>query len=277
MEIEVPLFQGLSLKIGDTHANGKEYPTALLQKGFILLYHDQELAEEAVGFGVPVLKRGLQTIFPGAVTLTWLQSGSSWHINAQYNLNLIEKFSSGRGKYIENRLFYNVKDFLAGVIRHIPLFRGLLTATSSNLRRMLNWETTYAYAGLSTEVKVIYTVEGEMGKVTVEIDTSGLPSDITEVVIMNEQGAHSFNRYQDSSGVSIQGDEIGCWDEVNAEEAWFESSTHKIAFKLGQVKGARLFRGRELIFSRLAWAGFGYSFPSFINRLRYEIRIERLV
>lgn len=94
---------------------------------------------------------------------------------------------------------------------------------------------------------------------------------------MNEQGAHSFNRYQDSSGVSIQGDEIGCWDEVNAEEAWFESSTHKIAFKLGQVKGARLFRGRELIFSRLAWAGFGYSFPSFINRLRYEIRIERLV
>ena len=76
-----------------------------------------------------------------------------------------------------------------------------------------------------------------------------------------------FDRYRDTSGISLQGDEIGCWDEVNAEEAWFESSTRQIAFRLGQVKGARLFRGRELIGSRLAWAGFGYSFPPSIREI----------
>jgi hypothetical protein len=144
------------------------------------------------------------------------------------------------------------------------------------LRRMFNWETTYTNAGFSTEVKIIYTIEAEMGKVTVEIDTSGLPAYITEVVVMNEQGAHHFDRYLDTSEVSLQGKKIGCWDEVNAKEAWFESSARQVAFRLGQVKSARLFSGRELIDSRLAWAGFGYSFPPSIKRLRYEMRIERL-
>jgi len=41
------------------------------------------------------------------------------------------------------------------------------------------------------------------------------------------------------------------------------------------VKGARLFRGRELVSSRLAWAGFGYSFPPSIKRFVYELGIER--
>jgi hypothetical protein len=140
---------------------------------------------------------------------------------------------------------------------------------------MFKWETTYADAGFSTEVKLTYAIEGETGKVTVEIDTRGLPPEITGVALMNEQGAQLFDRYQDTSGVSLMGKQIGCWDEVTADEAWFESSVHGVTFRLGQVKGARLFRGRELVGSRLAWAGFGYSFPPSIKRFRYEIRIEK--
>ncbi len=276
MEIDIPLFQGLSLKFSDTPDDKMEYPTGRLQKGFLLLDHGQGLGEEAVGFGLPVLKTGLQTIFPGTVALTWLRRGSIWEITALFKLNLVEKISREGNENMENRLLYAVKNFLAAVIRGLPIFRGLLTTTSTKLRRMFNWETTYADAGFSTEVKVIYTIEAETGKVSVEIDTSGLPSYITEVVVMNEQGAHYFDRYLDTSGVSLQGEEIGCWDEVNTNEAWFESSARQVAFRLGQVKGARLFRGRELIDSRLAWAGFGYSLPPSIKRLRYEMRIERL-
>jgi len=276
MEIDIPLFEGLSLKIGHTLPGRKEYPTANLQKGFILMDQGQELAEEAVGFGVPVLKRGFQTIFPGEVALTWLREGSTWEVTARFKLNLIEKISRGENRSVGNKPFYAVKDFLAEVIRRLPMFRSFLTGISSMLRRMFNWKTTYAEAGESNEVKVIYRMEGETGKVSVEIDASGLPTDITEVVLMNEQGAHAFDRYMDTSGISLQGEEIGCWDEVNAEEAWFESNTRQVAFRLYQANGGRLFRGRELIGTRLAWAGFGYSFPPSIQRLRYEMRIERL-
>jgi hypothetical protein len=122
---------------------------------------------------------------------------------------------------------------------------------------------------------VLYTIEEETGKVAVEIDTLDLPAGITEVVIMNEQGAHTFDRYLDSSGNSLREGEIGCWDLVTAEGAWFQSSANQVAFRLSQVAGARLYRGRELVGSRLAWAGFGYSFPPSIQRLRYEMRIEK--
>ena len=66
---------------------------------------------------------------------------------------------------------------------------------------------------------------------------------ITEVVVMNEQGAHHFDLYRDSSGTLLRGKEIGCWDEVTAERASFISETHRLAFTLQQVKGARLFGG----------------------------------
>jgi hypothetical protein len=156
------------------------------------------------------------------------------------------------------------------------MVRGLLTNTSIRLRKIFNWETTYASAGFEAVVKVTYSVERETGKVYIELDTSDLPPVITEVVVMNEQGASHFDMYQDASGIPFYGDEIGCWDNVNALEASFESSIHHIAFRLGKVKGAQLFRGRELIDDRLDWAGFGYSYPPFIKTFQYVMKIERI-
>src|ERR1700690_3958476 len=120
MGINIPLFQGLSLKIGDNPTGRKKYATARLQKGFLLLDQGLGLAEEAVGFGVPVLKRGLQTIFPGTVELSCLQRGSTWEITMLFKLNLVEKISKGGNENLENRLVYSAKNLLAAVIRHLP-------------------------------------------------------------------------------------------------------------------------------------------------------------
>jgi hypothetical protein len=275
MGLNIPTIPGLSLNFGDPLSDQK-YPTARLQKGFILLDEGVELTEEAVGFGVPVVKRGLQTMFPGDVAMTWLKEGSTWVVTAKFKLNLVERISGSGNGAVGDRSFYAVKDFLAEVIRRYPFFRSLLTSISSILRRLFNWKTTYAEEATSAAVKIIYTIEAGTGRTMVDIDLSGLPPDLTEVVVMNEQGAHAFDRYQDSSGNHFQGEEVGCWDLVDAEEAWFESSHRKIAFKLRQVKGVQLFRGRELVGSRLAWAGFGYTFPPSIQRLKYELIIERL-
>ncbi len=93
---------------------------------------------------------------------------------------------------------------------------------------------------------------------------------------MNEQGAGAFDCYRDSSGGALRGAAIGTWDEVAAARASFVCEARRVAFSLGQVAGARLYRGRELIGSRVAWAGFGYSFPAALGTMAYELRIERL-
>jgi hypothetical protein len=275
MKIDIPLFHGLALKIDNLPSSNNGFPTSGLQKGLILLDNGHELVEEAVGFGVPVLKRGLQTIFPGSVTLTELRRDSISEITASYHLNRIEKISKEGGRTVENRLFYSIKNGLAGLIRQLPSFRGLLTNLSNLLRRRFNWETMYVDAGFSIEVKVIFTIQMARGTIAVEIDAGNLPPDISEAIVMNEQGAQIFDHYTDSCGVSLWRDEISCWDAANSEEAWFESSTRKVLFKLCQVPDAHLFRGRELIDSRLSWAGFGYSFNPSIQKIQYGIKIER--
>lgn len=97
----------------------------------------------------------------------------------------------------------------------------------------------------------------------------------TEVNIMNEQGANHFDRYCDSNGLFLKGNAIGTWDEIFADEASFIDSGDNIVFTLKQVKGARMFRGRELVEGRLAWSGLAYGLPQDINNFAYEIRIGR--
>jgi hypothetical protein len=277
MDITIPLFHGFVLEIADKIKEKGDYATSFLPKGLLLVSNGLELTEEAVGFGFPVVKRGLEALFPGEIELAAEQHGSLWTVQAAFVLNQVDKISRSGAGTLDNRLLYATRNFLAAIIRGLPMFRRPLTGASNKLRGLFDLETTFVEAGFSTELKVTYTIEAETGKIAVEIDTSGLPADISEVVLMNEQGAHYFDRYEDSSGVSLQGEQIGCWDEVDAQEAWFESSAQQVTFRLSQVKGARLLRGRELIGSRLAWSGFGYSFPPSIQRFRYELKIEALV
>ena len=276
MGIDIPFPQGISLKIGEPLQDRKGYPTGRLQKGFILLDHGEQMAEEAVGFGVPVLKRGLQAIFPGDVSLTWQRTGSTWEVTALFQMNLVEKISKSDHENVGSNWLYRVKDILAESIRRFPPLRGLLTGISSMLRKVFNLKTIYVAGEFSTELKVTTTLDGSTGRMVVVVEAGRLPAEVTEVVVMNEQGANFFDSYGDSGGNSLQGAEIGCWDEVSAQEAWFESSASRVAFKLRQAEGGQLFRGRELIGSRLAWAGFGYSFPASAQGIRYEMKIERL-
>jgi hypothetical protein len=277
MNIDLPIFQDLSLTIADKPDELKIYPTSHLQKGLLIKYRGLDLAEEAVGFGLPVLRQGLQSIFPGNIQLDLLHTNSTWKITAEYTMNLVERITKPGTSSVKSKYLYTAKDYLAAFIRSFPPMRAPLTALSSGLRRLFGWYTTYEDVGFNNQVKMIYTFD-EVGRVLfIEADLTRLALDkITEAIVMNEQGAHAFDQYHDSSGISLSGKEIGCWDEVAAEAASFASSTQRIAFTLPRVAGAHLFRGRELVGSRLAWAGFGYSFPPATRGFRYTIRLEKL-
>ena len=117
--------------------------------------------------------------------------------------------------------------------------------------------------GKSTEVKMVYVLDvGNSERSSSDRgQRASHPPNITEVIVMNEQGAHPFDQYRDSSGTSLLGEEIGCWDEVTADEAALSVPRQRVGFYCLRSKAPGLFRGRELVGSRLAWAGFGYSFP----------------
>ena len=276
MELSVPLCDGLSLKIAEQSGDAGGYPTRRLQKGLLLFDGPQELAEEGVGFGVPILKRGVQTIFPGEMELAWRRVGALWEVTAVFAMDLVERLAGPGGAGLPAGVLYAVKDSLAALHRRVPPLRGPLNAASATLRRIFGWVTTYERTVVCARLTVTYTVDGERGRIGVTVDLTGVPEDVTEVVMMNEQGGRHFDRYTATDGSDLRGDKIGTWAAVSAAKAGFVSTAHKVAFSLEQVEGARLSRGRELVGARLAWSGFGYSLPPTPGAFTYEVRLERL-
>jgi hypothetical protein len=277
MKLDLSFNNGISLRIVSGTDQDNPYPTGRIQKGLVLFCDRQDLSEEAVGFGVPIIKRGLQTVFPGEVELYPDASSPLSRFSACYKLNLEEKIAKPGAGRVNNRLIYASKNMLAGMIRGLPALRNLLTNISNLLRSAFGWQTTYEPAGYSTYVTLTYIIERDAGRVIIELESvDSIPNGITEIILMNEQGAHYFDQYQDSNGTLKHGDQIGCWDEVTAQSAAFMSSQQHISFSLPQVRGARLYLGRELIGSRLAWSGFGYTFPPSVEHFSYVVTVRRL-
>ena len=277
MEITIPLPGGLSLMISEGPVGSGAYATRQMQHGFLLFDRGVDLSEEAVGFGLPVVKRGLRALFPGRVTLTSVQTDSLWRVQARFTFNLEERLSRGSSPGFRNRPIYAIKNLLAAVIRLSRPLRRLLTAASSSLRSSLGIGTVYEEAPFGGALEVQYTIECATGVIQVRSDASELVgAGVTEVILMNEQGGHSFDSYRDTDGTSLDGARIGAWDRVTAREASMISRQRNVIFSVAGGEGARLYRGREVVGSRLAWSGFGYSFTPDIRELAYVIRIARV-
>jgi hypothetical protein len=266
---------GIDLKLAPVSENRAGYPTSQLQKGLVMIASGEELAEEAVGFGVPVVKLGLKAIFPGAMQLAgWVEDQE---FRVVYRMNLEERLTRRNQAIIGSQPLYRVKEYLEEAYRRYPATRRWLTALSDGLRRGFDWQSGFTEAGWDYPVGVSYKFDRQTGLISVDIDASALPQEaVSEVVVMNEQGANYFDTYADSNGVYLQGEAIGSWELVTAERASFISRLCGVAFTLPQIERARLFRGRELVGSRLAWAGFGYSFSPPLRYMSYPLHIERL-
>jgi hypothetical protein len=257
--VTIPLSAGLSLRMADLSSGRGDYPTARLQKGLLLLDDGEDLAEEGVGFGVPILKRGIRTIFPGDVKVTWDHEGELCTVRAAFAMNLLERLARPAGATVKSRSLYAAKNSLAALHRRSPTLRGPLTAASNALRRTFGWATTFEEAAAEDAATLTLTYTIDAG----------------EVVVMNELGARHFDEYTDADGTSLRGDQIGSWDRVAAARASFVCAARRVSFSLEQTAGATLHRGRELIGSRVSWSGFGYSLPPTLERFGYDLTIER--
>ncbi len=174
MDISIPLQGGLDLVMSEGPTEGSAYATRQLQQGFRLFDHGQDLSEEAVGFGVPVVKRGLHTIFPGTVTLASERTGSLWRVQALFTVNLEERLSQGSSPSLRSRTVYLAKDSLAAIIRRSRPLRILLTAASSRLRSSLGLKTVYEEDGFRAALDVHYLIDSATGVIRVSFYASDL-------------------------------------------------------------------------------------------------------
>jgi len=191
-------------------------------------------------------------------------------------MNLVERMVVKSSKTIDSKAFYKIKECFSWLHREYPRLRGILVRSSNSLRRTCNIETRFENIASAGIVSVVNTINTKKGIIHVDVDISNMKTEgCTEVNIMNELGANHFNRYSDSNGLFLKGNSIGTWEEIFADEVSFIDPCDKIAFTLKQVKGARMFRGRELVKNRLAWSGLAYKLSGDIINFAYDIRIAR--
>ena len=131
----VEMGRNVSLLFRDPGSGPWNYPTGRIQKGLVLAHGNMELAEEGIGFGVPLLKLGHKTIFPGRAHVTTEKYSDTSIVKVNYDLNLVERMGLESGKSIDSRAFYGLRNYFSWLHRRYPLLRGAITWASNNLKR----------------------------------------------------------------------------------------------------------------------------------------------
>ena len=272
----IALAGGIYLNIREPDKENQSYSSCRIQKGLLLFQGNKDLSEEGIGFGVPVLKYGEKTIFPGRGYIKIKEYADHTQVMIDYDLNLSETIAF-KGRKIENRTIYGIKESLSRLHRKYPLSRKILTAGSNTLRRSLDIQTGFEESASSGLVRIKYTITAD-GMIHVNIDLGRIQREIlreicTEIMIMNEQGANFFDTYCDSKGTILLGDAIGSWQETSCDEVSFRYPKDGLTFTLSKTSGSKLFYGRELVKNRLSWAGIAYSISPHIQDFAYDIRL----
>lgn len=272
--VRIEMRTGLCLHIKNPGIEPGDYPASRIQKGLVLFHENRDLSEEGIGFGVPVLKFGHETVFPGNACVTTEKDSDTIVVKIDYDMNLVERMAVKSCKRIDNKVFYKIKEYFSWLHREYPLLRGILVRSSNSLRRICDIETRLEKVASTGIASVVNTINIKKGTIHVSVDINNVKKEgCTEVNIMNELGANHFDSYRDSNGLFLTGNEIGTWDETFADEASFIDPCDNIAFTLNRVKGTRMFRGRELVKGRLSWSGLAYVLPHDIINFAYDIRI----
>ena len=131
-----------------------------------------------------------------------------------------------------------------------------------------------------------YTVAAA-GVLDVAVDLTGLRIRPELVYLANEQGARSFTRYSDSSGISRTFADVpdtpDQWVPATAERTCFTAEARRIRFCVETQPGQAKYVGRERYFQRrwsglfsLSWAGTDIELREPAGVYRYRIVVDRV-
>ena len=247
------------------------FPASRIQKGLVLELGDRDLSEEGVGFGLPVLKLGLQPVFPGSWRMSAKKHNGLFLIRADFEMNLRARMVQ-RGKIINNGLFCLAWENFSKIHREYPQFRKWISISSRTLKKKLDLKEAFSEEATLGFVRASYLIRDS--RIDVELRFPKV-SGCTELIVLNEQGANWFDTYQDSDGLILKGDGIGSWNQIEANYASFVDLLDGLVFTLRRLEGSRMFRGRELETDGLAWSGLAYVLPPWTEKFAYSIELGR--
>jgi len=243
--------------------------TSPLQKGLVLLLDGEELVEEGVGFGVPVVKYKDKTYFSGSAK-TWLQNEKNRCIIVKsFTLDTISRKRVGSGSYLSDYLYHFLhRSFEIGYLNHPEL--ALISNKIIELRKTLKIQTEFTKVKPRGTVTFRYSCYPDEIHIAIEFTLLELDR-CKEILVLNEQGANFFRRFADSSGIVLFDRKIGPWAKVEAEEACFSDLKQTLTFTMKKKFAARLFRGWEKTKGRFSWAGFAYFLPPRTSTFCYSL------
>ena len=262
-------FHDIYLKTLDAGTGG--FPASRIQKGLVLELGDRDLSEEGVGFGLPVLKLGLQPVFPGSCRMSAKEDNGLCSIKADFKMNLRSRMAR-RGKIINNGLFCLAWENFSKIHREYPELRRWISYSSRALKEKLDLKEAFSEGPTLGLVRASYLIRDS--HLDVELKFPRV-SGCTELIVLNEQGANWFDTYQDSDGLILKGERIGSWNQVEANYASFIDPIDSLMFTLKRAEGARMFSGRELVTGSLAWSGLAYVLPPMTEKFAYSIELSR--
>ncbi len=129
------------------------------------------------------------------------------------------------------------------------------------------------------EVVYRYTLRAA-GVIDVEVDLSGLQRPWTRAYLMNEQGARTFVRYEDSAGLRAEGRALGPWQKTTAASACMQSADGRLRFCVAPAEEMPIYWGRERYSQRnwrgtfdLAWSGLDLEVAGPRPSVRYRLTL----
>ncbi len=267
--ITAPLNRHLSLRLyRDNQPQCLE--TAALQKGLVLIYKGKELIEEGIGFGVPVIKYHDKTLFSSNAEIS-ISTKTPPSIEKRFLIDTVSKKRFYKA-YVNDQFY----DFIHKLFEKTYLGNNHLLSVNNKimeLREILKIKTEFTKTEPRGVVSLKYTFKEN--EIQIKADFSKLKHDgCMELLLLNEQGANTFQSYSDTGGLRLNGREIGAWDVVQAQEATLSSVDGNLSFTLENKRAARLFRGWESTKNRFAWAGLSYSINPKADLFNYTVKLN---
>ena len=266
--VTLPLTDRLSARLyEDCYPRCME--TASLQKGIVLMLDGEELIEEGLGFGAPVVKYRDKTFFSSSAEISFEKSSSSCRVSKKYVMDAVSRKKFWRATYIDDGVYSSLRKTFAKAYltkkNLSPFFNAVM-----ELRQAAKIKTEFVKVKAMGTVTVTYEIQPTLIDVSVDFTALSL-EECEEILVLNEQGSTVFEKYVDADGLKLVGREIGAWEAVTAAKASLVNLKGELGFSLQNVRGAALFRGWERTRNRFSWAGLSYSLSPTNGDFSYKI------
>ena len=246
---------------------------ATLQKGLVLVFDGEELVEEGMGLGTPVVRYSNDIYFSSSAhTFVEHGDGANQVLKKSFLIDSVSRKRIWNGPFINARIY----DVL-----HLAFARAYISKGHPNrfltklveIRRSLGIRTQFVQTQSKGKVTISYRRFPNVIQVRADLSELHKPG-CEEILIMNEAGSTFFTKYTDRNGLELVNDEIGAWNKVEATEASLSDFSGTLLFSLKKTEGADLYRGWERVKGRLSWAGLSYSMKAWKPVFEYYIRIQ---